>query len=98
MNANENEIKKLNTALDEPVYRLRISNQYSITIKNLKNLFTVVKKPLNTSGNNDVEVIFSEEISNVIKKQALVSEEIKNPGKMPGFFICISYLNNSLFF
>lgn len=73
MNANENEIKKLNTALDEPVYRLRISNQYSITIKNLKNLFTVVKKPLNTSGNNDVEVIFSKEISNVIKKQVLMS-------------------------
>ena len=23
---------------------------------------------------------------------------IKNPGRMPGFFICISYLNNSLFF
>jgi len=73
MNANENEIKKLNTALDEPVYRLRISNQYSITIKNLKNLFTVVKKPLNTSGNNDVEVIFSKEISNVNKKQVLMS-------------------------
>lgn len=73
MNANENEIKKLNTVLDESVYRLRSSNQDSLTIKILEDLFTVVKKPLNTSGNNDVEVFFSEEISNVIKKQALVS-------------------------
>lgn len=73
MNANENEIKKLNTVLDESVYRLRSSDQDSLTVKILKDLFTVVKKPLNTSGNNDVEVIFSEEISNVIKKQALVS-------------------------
>jgi len=73
MNPNENEIKKLNTVLDESVYRLRSSDQGSLTIKILKDLFTVVKKPLNAYGNNDVEVIFSEEISNVIKKQALVS-------------------------
>ncbi|SRR5690606_16225872 len=45
------------------------------TDKNIKDTqyFTVVKKPLNTSGNNDVEVVFSEEISNVIKKHVLVS-------------------------
>lgn len=73
INPNENEIKKLNTVLDESVYRLRSSDQGSLTIKILKDLFTVVKKPLNAYGNNDVEVIFSEEISNVIKKQALVS-------------------------
>ena len=73
MNPNENEIKKLNTVLDESVYRLRSSDQGSLIIKILKDLFTVVKKPLNAYGNNDVEVIFSEEISNVIKKQALVS-------------------------
>lgn len=73
MNPNENEIKKLNTVLDESVYRLRSSDQDSLTIKILKDLFTVVKKPLNAYGNNDVEIIFSEEISNVIKKQALVS-------------------------
>lgn len=73
MNPNENEIKKLNTILDESVYRLRSSDQGSLTIKILKDLFTAVKKPLNAYGNNDVEVIFSEEISNVIKKQALVS-------------------------
>lgn len=73
INPNENEIKKLNTVLDESVYRLRSSHQDSLTIKILKDLFTVVKKPLNAYGNNDVEVIFSEEISNVIKKQALVS-------------------------
>lgn len=73
INPHENEIKKLNTVLDESVYRLRSSDQDSLTIKILKDLFTVVKKPLNAYGNNDVEVIFSEEISNVIKKQALVS-------------------------
>jgi len=32
-----------------------------------------VKKPQNAYGSNDVEVIFSEEIFNLIKSQALVS-------------------------
>ena len=73
MNSNENEIKKLNTIIDESVYRLRSSDQSSLTVKILKDLFTIVKKPLNAYGNNDVEVIFSEEISHTIKNYTLVS-------------------------
>ncbi|HCQ9537832.1 TPA: hypothetical protein OMP89_003189 [Acinetobacter baumannii] len=70
---NEVEIKKLNTVLDESIYRLSTSPQNTLTMKILKDLFTVVKRPLNVYGSNDVEVIFSEEIFNLIKSQALVS-------------------------
>lgn len=72
-NSDEKEIKRLNTILDESIYRLQSSGQNALTIKILKNLFTIVKKPLNTYGHNDVEIVFSEEISNVIKNHALVS-------------------------
>lgn len=70
---NEIEIKKLNTILDESIFRLSATSQNTLTIKILKDLFTVVKRPLNAYGSNDVEVIFSEEIFNLIKSQALVS-------------------------
>ncbi|WP_180012217.1 MULTISPECIES: hypothetical protein [unclassified Acinetobacter] len=70
---NEIEIKKLNTILDESIFRLSTASQNTLTIKILKDLFTVVKKPQNAYGSNDVEVIFSEEIFNLIKSQALVS-------------------------
>lgn len=70
---NELEIKKLNTVLDESIFRLSTTPQNTLTIKILKYLFTVVKRPLNAYGSHDVEVIFSEEIFNLIKSQALVS-------------------------
>lgn len=70
---NEIEIKKLNTVLDESIFRLSTASQNTLTIKILKDLFTIVKKPKNAYGSNDVEVIFSEEIFNLIKSQALVS-------------------------
>jgi len=69
----EIEIKKLNTILDESIFRLSTTSQNTLTIKILKDLFTVVKRPLNAYGSNDIEVIFSEEIFNLIKSQALVS-------------------------
>lgn len=72
-NIHESEIKRLNTILDESVYRLQSTGQDSLTFKILKDLFIIVKKPLNAYGKNDVEIIFSEEISNVIKNHALVS-------------------------
>ena len=72
-NIHESEIKRLNTILDESVYRLQSTGQDPLTFKILKDLFMIVKKPLNADGNNDVEIIFSEEISNVIKNHALVS-------------------------
>lgn len=72
-NTNEHGIKKLNTILDESVYRLQSNEQNSLTFKILKNLFTIMKKPLNAHGHNDVEVIFSEEIFNIIKHHVLVS-------------------------
>lgn len=70
---NEIEIKKLNTILDESIFRLSATSQNTLTIKILKDLFTVVKRPVNAYGSNDVEVIFSEEIFNLVKSQALVS-------------------------
>ncbi|ENX33411.1 MULTISPECIES: hypothetical protein [Acinetobacter] len=72
-NNDEKEIKKLNTVLDESVYRLSKSSQNSLTIKILNDLFTIKKKTLNDQGSNDVEISFSEEISNVIQRQALAS-------------------------
>lgn len=72
-NTNEHGIKKLNTILDESVYRLQSNEQNSLKFKILKNLFTIMKKPLNAHGHNDVEVIFSEEIFNIIKHHVLVS-------------------------
>ena len=72
-NIHESKIKRLNTILDESVYRLQSTGQDPLTLKILKDLFMIVKKPLNVDGNNDVEIIFSEEISNVIKNHALVS-------------------------
>lgn len=69
----DNEIKKLNTVLEESIFRLSTSSQNSLTIKLLKDLFTIEKKPLNTCGNNDVDIILSEEISNVINSLSLVS-------------------------
>lgn len=67
------EIKKLNTVLDESVYRLSNSPQNSLTIKILNDLFTIEKKPLNAYGNNDVNILLSEEISNIIKAYILAS-------------------------
>jgi len=72
-NHDDKEIKKLNTVLEESIFRLSTSSQNTLTIKILKDLFTVEKKLLNAYGNNDVDILFSEEISNIIKKQALVS-------------------------
>lgn len=72
-NIHESKIKRLNTILDESVYRLQSTGQDPLTLKILEDLFMIVKKPLNADGNNDVEIIFSEEISNVIKNHALVS-------------------------
>ena len=72
-NIHESKIKRLNTILDESAYRLQSTGQDPLTLKILKDLFMIVKKPLNADGNNDVEIIFSEEISNVIKNHALVS-------------------------
>ncbi|MEV4849941.1 hypothetical protein [Acinetobacter lwoffii] len=72
-NIHESEIKRLNTILDESVYRLQSTGQDPLTFKILKDLFMIVKKPLNAYGKHDVEIIFSEEISNVIKNHALVS-------------------------
>ncbi len=72
-NNDEKEIKKLNTVLDESVYRLSKSSQNSLTIKILNDMFTIKKKTLNDQGSNDVEISFSEEISNVIQRQALAS-------------------------
>lgn len=72
-NIHESKIKRLNTILDESAYRLQSTGQDPLTLKILKDLFMIVKKPLNADGNNDVEIIFSEEISNVIKNHGLVS-------------------------
>lgn len=72
-NTSENEIKKLNAMLDESIFRLSTSPQNTLTIKIVKDLFTIEKKTLNTYGNNDVDIILSEEISNIIKNLALVS-------------------------
>lgn len=72
-NIHESKIKRLNTILDESAYRLQSTGQDPLTLKILKDLFMIVKTPLNADGNNDVEIIFSEEISNVIKNHGLVS-------------------------
>jgi len=72
-NTSENEIKKLNTILDESIFRISTSPENTLTIKILKDLFIIEKKPLNIHGNNDVDIILSEEISNIIKNLALVS-------------------------
>lgn len=72
-NIDEKEIKKLNTVLDDSVYRLSNSSQNSLTIKILNDLFTIEKKALNAYGNNDVDIIPSEEISNIIKAYILAS-------------------------
>lgn len=72
-NTSENEIKKLNAILDESIFRLSTSPQNTLTIKILKDLFTIEKKPLNVHGNNDVDIVLSEEISNIIKTYVLVS-------------------------
>lgn len=72
-NTSENEIKKLNAMLDESIFRLSTSSQNTLTIKILKELFTIEKKPLNIHGNNDLDIILSEEISNLIKNLALTS-------------------------
>lgn len=72
-NIHEIEIKRLNIILDESAYRLQSTGQDPLTFKILKDLFMILKKPLNAYGNNDVEILFSEEISNVIKNHALVS-------------------------
>ncbi|WP_410487373.1 hypothetical protein [Acinetobacter indicus] len=69
----DKEIKKLNTVLDESIFRLSNSSQNTLTIKILTDLFTVEKKPFNANGNNDVNILLSEEISNVINNFALVS-------------------------
>src|SRR5690606_40335486 len=55
------EIKKLNTVLDESVYRLSNSSQNSLTIKILNDLFTIKKKTLSDQGSNDIEISFRSE-------------------------------------
>ena len=72
-NPDDKEIKKLNTILEESIFRLSTSSQSTLTIKMLNDLFTVEKKPSNAYGNNDVVIILSEEISNLIKNLALAS-------------------------
>lgn len=58
MNTNGNEIKKLNTILDESIFRLRSTPQNTLTIKILKDLFTIVKKFLNAYGKNVMLILF----------------------------------------
>ena len=72
-NNDDKEIKKLNTIMEESIYRLSISSQNIMTIKILKDLFTIEKRPLNACGNNDIDILLSEEISNIIKYNVLVS-------------------------
>lgn len=72
-NIDEKEIKKLNTVLDDSVYRLSNSSQNSLIIKILKDLFTIEKKTLNDQRSNNIEISFSEEIYNIIQRQALAS-------------------------
>lgn len=69
----DKEIKKINTVLDESVFRLSTSAQNTLTIKLLNGLFTIEKKPVNAYGNNDVEILLSEEISQIIYNQILTS-------------------------
>lgn len=72
-NPEDKEIKELNTVLEESVFRLSTSSQSTLTIKMLNDLFTIEKKPLNAHGNNDIFILLSEEISNLIKNLALAS-------------------------
>lgn len=72
-NNDDKEIKKLNTIMEESIYRLSISSQNIMTINILKDLFTIEKRPLNAYGNNDIDILLSEEISNIIKYNVLVS-------------------------
>lgn len=72
-NNDDKDIKKLNTVLDESVFRLSSTSQNTLTIKILKDLFTVEKKASNDYGNNDVDILLTEEISQIIHNQILTS-------------------------
>lgn len=72
-NTDEAQIPELNAVLDQTLIKFSLAQEATLTFKVLKDLFTVSKLPLNNQGNHDVEIIFSEEIINMIKSLALKS-------------------------
>lgn len=72
-NTQEKLIKQFDADLEKTLRSIIQHPNEAYSTKILDDLFTIVKKPRNTLGNHDVDVFFSEEITDLIKSLALKS-------------------------